>query len=243
MAFSHKPSQGKETIMTMSETTMCERDDWGAPASIPAFHVASMFRRADPESYDDARREFFIQVNLNPFRTRSEEFHQRMEDAFDQWFTFDYHLDQLGLTPFAVASAYARDENETVGERGYAELCETSRTNFASWFWVREANAAESRIVLEDVINGGIYGVRDFATAAAFDGAKGGAVVVRIARVRGAWRMVGDPLFQARKPDSARFRLHLASCLRTWDPKFIDLVRLLFGCDPHLKLDLKDMRW
>ncbi|NEG55194.1 hypothetical protein [Bifidobacterium platyrrhinorum] len=228
--------------MTMGEAVLVggrdrrEGGDDDVAGMLPLDRVSRMFRRADLVTYGDARREFFIQVDLNPFRTRTPAFHARMEDVFEQWFALDCQLDVGGLTPFAVAAAYARDEHG-VDEDGYRDLCELSSSNFASWFWVRGASAACGTVTVEDLAGGGMYEVADRPLACRLDGARGGSLVGRLARVRGAWRMPWRPLYEARIPGDERFRLHMASMLHAWDPGFVDYARMLYGRDACLKVD------
>ena len=242
-----EPSANPEGgIMTMGESVAVGERDRGrrGVATLPVHKVVSMFRNGDLVTYGDARREFFIQVNLNPFRTRTRAFHERMEDAFAQWFSFDYHLDISGLTPFAVAAAVERDGHcgrDGVGESAYRDLCETSSSNFASWFWVRGASAVSGEVVVEDLAHGGMYEVQDRALAGRFDGATGGTVIGRIAEVRGVWRMPWATLYEAHTPCDDMFRVHVASSLHEWDPGYADYARLLFGRDPRLNVDWEDM--
>lgn len=210
-------------------------------ASIPTDRVVAMFRENDLVTYGDARREFFIQLNLNPFRPRSRAFHEHVEDAFAQWFAFDYHLDVSGLTPFAVAAAYERLDRGDLGERGYRDLCEMSSSNVASWFWVRGACAGSGVVTVEDLAHGGVFDVRDRAAARRFGGACGGTIIGRVAEVRGVWRMPWTTLYEAHTPDDDAFRAHVAASLRAWEPGYVDYARLLFGRDRHLKVDWEEV--
>lgn len=227
--------------MTMTTTPAIEDRDDGLPTTIPAFEVARMFRQADLVTYGDARREFFIQANLNPFKTRTPAFHKTMEDAFEQWFAFDYHLGVDGRTPFATLAESLHEEGGWVKEREYRDMCETEETNLASWFWIRRADASEPCIELEDLVNGGIYEVRNASLAARYDGACGGTLVLRIAKTRGVWRVLCAPLYESPLPNDERARVATGAALRTWGPRFADLVRLLFGRDPRMNLDWADM--
>lgn len=218
----------------------CERGDPGF-ATIPTDKVVAMFRENDLVTYGDARREFFIQLNLNPFRTRSRSFHEHVEDAFAQWFAFDYHLDVSGLTPFVVAAARESEDGGDVKERGYQDLCETAVSNFASWFWVHGANAAEGTVTVEDLARGGIIEIHDRAAAGRFDGASGGSIIGRVAQVRGVWRMPWTPLYEAHTPSDDTFRVHVAASLHEWEPGYVDYARMLFGRDRRLKIDWEEM--
>ncbi|PLS29853.1 hypothetical protein [Bifidobacterium parmae] len=210
-------------------------------ATVPMADVVAMFRENDLVTYGDARREFFIQLNLNPFRPRSRAFHEHVEDAFAQWFAFDYHLDVSGLTPFAVAAAYERLDRGDLGERGYRDLCEMSSSNVASWFWVRGACAGSGVVTVEDLAHGGVFDVRDRAAARRFDGACGGTIIGRVAEVRGVWRMPWATLYEAHTPDDDAFRAHVAASLRAWEPGYVDYARLLFGRDRRLKVDWEEV--
>lgn len=233
----------KGDIMTMNDVMTVDgldRDDTGV-VTLPTDRVVAMFREGDVVTYGDARREFFIQVNLNPFRTRSRAFHDHLEEVFAQWFAFDYHLDVSGLTPYAVAAAYEREDRDGVGEREYRDLCETSASNFASWFWVRRACAAEGTLVVEDLARGGIIEVRNRAAAARFDGACGGSIIGRLAEVRGVWRMPWPTLYEAHTPCDDTFRVHVAASLHEWEPGYADYARLLYGRDRRLKVDWEEV--
>ena len=213
--------------------SMQDRDDGQQsvrkPALLDTADIAKMFRRADLVLYGDARRSFFEEVNLDPFKRRSQRFLDRLEWCFEEWFSYDFALNDEDATPFDVVASFLHDRDERIGDREYDELREVSRTNFVSWFWVRESSAVKHALVLEDLIHGGLYELRNDPLAAAFDGATGGSLVIRIARGNDEWRLIDIPLYQARRPGGSTTRDAIAEPLRGWRPDYVDLVRMVYG--------------
>ena len=288
-------------------TTTMHAQDGGAdgPALLHTGDVANCLMRLDLCSYAKARRRFYDEVNLNPFRKHPEDVMRLIEWSFEDWLAFDCSIvatlggDGIGGTPDPMGgfgfgagemrfeldhggrrehmriheNGWSDPDHECLGQAGsgqgsavgggrscaepvagislYAamveflgnrgrreldtravsDLREVDATNFASMFWVRESNASTGHMTLEDLVHGGEYDVACAPLAAQYDGARGGMIVNRIAKVREAWRPCGIPVHEARRPDDAETREDLARLFRDggWSPDFPALVRLFHG--------------
>ncbi|NMM93726.1 hypothetical protein [Bifidobacterium oedipodis] len=242
--------------------TMIDTEDPGAPAMLDTKDVAEMFKRHNLAIYAEARRTFYRKINISPFKRRSPKLLRLIEWSFWDWFAFDCSITGLvtgndctdlrlefeddqdeGISPFLSIAEFLHRHDDRVGERQMSDFLEIDSTNFASVFWINDANAATGLLDLEDIIHGGEYMVDCPPVAAQYDGAHGGMIVNRIARARGAWRQCAIPLYEARRPDSPEAKRAIASafCETRQCPDFADLVRFFYGRTNDTGLDWEDM--
>lgn len=206
----------------MTEATAAVEDS-GAPAILDTKDVVDMFKQCNLAVYAEARREFYREVSLNPFKPHPEGLLRMIEWQFWDWFSFDCSISDIGLTgdegsdmrvelvhnkdngisPFRAMAEYMYAVDPQVGERNLQDFRDIDDTNFASMFWIKDANAVKGIMTVEDLINGGIYDVAS-PQAAEYDGARGGLIVNRIARVRGRWQGCAIPIYEAHRPDDPK---------------------------------------
>ncbi|WP_242689587.1 hypothetical protein [Bifidobacterium imperatoris] len=235
----------------MMSVTTAAIGDPGSPAMLDTRDVVEMFKRFSRTVYDDARREFYRKVNLNPFKPHSQYVLQLVEWSFLDWFSFDCRItgveiagigpegprveleyDALrGISPFLAAAEYLHDHDGGVGDAALGDLREVDESNFASMFWIRDANAVQGRLMVEDLIHGEFYSVFDPMAAAQYDGAHGGLIVNRIAHARGIWRSCAIPLYEARRPDAPDAKADIAKEFRNagYTPDVAGLLRFFYG--------------
>ena len=204
--------------------------------------VADLFRRADLAFYADARRDFLTQTRPRRQAGCDKMFDDRIERCFEEWFAFDCELSRCGDTPFDVAAKYWRGVKGALDVDEYRELRQLSKTNVASWFHVVDSDASIGRLWLGDCSGGIVYAVADRALSARLDGVRRGALVGRIAQSRGAWRLLGEPLYVSRREEPDRAYANFCQLLGVRRPLYADLVRLLFGSSADVHADYSMMR-
>lgn len=245
--------------MTMTMTAV---DDSDSPVMLDTKDIAEIFKRCSLAVYAEARRKFYREVNLNPFKSYSEGLMRFLEWMFWDWFAYDCAVssdisddesenmrmllqpDSVdGVSPFRSMSEYLYETDPRIGDREIHDLREVDETNFTSIFWIHDANAAQGRMVLEDVIHGGRYQVFGGESVAKYDGAHGGMIANRIARVRGVWRFCAIPIYEARQPDGPEVGEAIAQSFRDtgYRPDFPGLVRFYYGRAKDTGLDWEDM--
>lgn len=222
-------------------TIECMESEHDGPTLLYSGDVARAFRAIDGDEYKRARREFIRLSGFDFRRIADRNLRGYMRCLFEEWFAYDRPVDGMGsTTPFDVVARSLYEGDAAVGEPQYADFLDFSDTNFAAWFWIRDANASTKSMMLENLADGGTYEVADPEYAARFDGATGGSLMVRIARVRGEWRMVGHPEVVMREPADEDFRCCLTDMLGQWRPGFPELVGMLFS--PHPAMADRDGR-
>lgn len=235
----------------MSMVTVAAIGDPDSPAMLDTKDVVDMFKRSNLAVYAEARREFYRKVNLDPFKPHSQYVLQLVEWSFLDWFSFDCRISGSGITgnesedmlveleydalrgisPFRAAAEYLHRHAGGVGDIDLDDLREVDETNFASMFWIRDANAVQGRLMVEDLIHGELYSVFDPRAAARYDGAHGGLIVNRIARARGMWRSCAIPLYEARRPDALDAKADISREFRDtgYTPDVAGLLRFFYG--------------
>ncbi|PJM74558.1 hypothetical protein [Bifidobacterium simiarum] len=267
--------------------TMEHADDSGT-ALLDTGSVAELFRRSDPEGYDDARRRFYREVNMNPFKRHPDGVLRLIDWSFCDWFAFECAVDPASVdddgrdgrprlrlrrenghgndddghgdggrdgdcrdgdgyagpskSPYLVAAERLYDCGR-IGTAHLADMREVDATNFASMFWIDDANASRSRMRVKDVRNGRSYELYCPPDAAKYDGAHGGVIVNRIARVRGTWRPCAIAVYEARRPDGPDTRDALMNAFGKggYHPDFPGWIRLFYGRAKDTGLDMEDM--
>ena len=221
-------------------TVDCMNDDTddGHPSLLYAGDVARLFRMADKDEYKRARREFIRASDIDFRQIAHAGLRAYMRGLFEEWFAYDRPVDESGTTPFDIIAGAMFELDGTVGERQYRDFREFSSTTFAAWFWILDANASTRIMSVENLADGRRYEVYAGDFAARCDGAKGGSMLVRIARPRGTWRMLGNPNVYLREPNDEDEHHYLSSIIRGWNPGFPELVGTLFA--PHPGLVRKD---
>ncbi|PJM79375.1 hypothetical protein [Bifidobacterium scaligerum] len=241
--------------MTVTATT----EDSGLPVMLDSKDVVDAFKRYNLAIYAEARREFYHEVNLNPFRPHAESTLRFVEWMFWDWFSYDCaisghglsldesedleleleHRPGMGISPFIAMGELLYEHTDKIDNRGICDLRDIDETNFASMFWIRDANAASGCLRLEDIVQGGTYDVMDHAAAGKYDGARGGMIVNRIAYARGAWRTCAIPVYEARRPDDPEVGGKLIRDFRNcgYRPDFPGLVRFFYGRAKDTGLD------
>lgn len=242
------------------------RDDSNArpPGGMPAAlldtaDIARFFERQEPDLYYECKREFDREVDLNPYKRHSEAVLDLVRWMFYDWFAFECSIAltgeedadgfprcarvpaDKGVSPFCFMTklAYVRD---MIDDAVHSDLNEVDATNKATIFWILDANASTRMMRLEDVMHGGEYTVFGGAIAARYDGAHGGTLVNRIARVRGTWRFCAVSLYEARRPDTPEVRGLLIKSFGKggYQPDFPGLVRFFYGRAKDTGLDWED---
>ena len=244
----------------MTEATAAVEDS-GAPAILDTKDVVDMFKQCNLAVYAEARREFYREVSLNPFKPYPEGLLRMIEWQFWDWFSFDCSISDIGLTgdessdmrvelvhnkdngisPFRAMAEYVYAVDPQVGERKLQDFRDIDDTNFASMFWIKDANAVKGIMTVEDLINGGIYDVAS-PQAAEYDGTRGGLIVNRIARVRGRWQGCAIPIYEAHRPDDPKTGEAIARSFRHsgYRPDFPGLVRFFYGRAKDTGLDWEE---
>ncbi|PLS31000.1 hypothetical protein Uis1B_1290 [Bifidobacterium margollesii] len=243
-------------------TTMESAENSGG-TMLDTFDVADLFRRCDPDGYADARRRFYRAVNMNPFKKHPEAMLRMIEWSFCDWLAFDCAVDpsstdaddvdgaprfrmrrgkEPGESPY-LATAKRLYDCDRINAAQLDDMREMDSTNFVSVFWITDAEAVRSRMKVEDLMHGGEYELLSAPDAAKYDGAHGGVIVNRIARVRGAWRPCAIAIYEARRPDTKRTRNALAGIFgpKGYHPDFPGLLRLFYGRARDIGLDWEDL--
>ena len=153
----------------MTEATAAVEDS-GAPAILDTKDVVDMFKQCNLAVYAEARREFYREVSLNPFKPHPEGLLRMIEWQFWDWFSFDCSISDIGLTgdegsdmrvelvhnkdngisPFRAMAEYMYAVDPQVGERKLQDFRDIDDTNFASMFWLKDANAVKGIMTVED---------------------------------------------------------------------------------------------
>lgn len=237
-------------------------EDSGTPAILDTQDVVDMFKQCNLAVYAEARREFYREVSLNPFKLHSKDLLRMIEWQFWDWFSFDCSISDIGLTgdegsdmrvelvhnrdsgisPFRAMAEYLYATDPQVGGRELQDFRDIDDTNFASMFWIKDANAARGIMTVEDIINGGIYDLASPHEAAQYDGARGGMIVNRIACVRGMWKSCAIPIYESRRPNNPEVGAAMAQDFREagYRPDFPGLVRFFYGRAKDTGLDWED---
>ena len=211
------------------------------PAFLDTHHIYEWVRREDPDECNEARRTFYREVNLNPFKRHPHEELRMVEWLFWDWLAFDWRTED-GLSPYRRIARTLHDNDAGLDDQDWLDVQETDDTQFLSMFWIKEADAAKGRLVLEDIADEGReYLIPIPQYAARYDGARGGTVITRIARVRGAWRPFSMRLYESRRPDTPHAREVLIDSFRHYHPDAAGWVRFLYGRAKDTGLDWEDM--
>lgn len=214
-------------------TVECMSDDQG-PATLYSGDVARLFKVADKDEYKRARREFIRASDIDFRQIADVGLRATMRCLFEEWFAYDRPVDESGTTPFDIIARALFERDDGVCDREYEDFREFSATNFAAWFWIRDASASSRRMTVENMADGRDYEVYAGDFAARCDGARGGSMLVRIARPRGTWRMCGNPSVFMREPNDEDGHRFLSEIIREWDPGFPELVGALFAPHPGM---------
>ncbi|KAB7789849.1 hypothetical protein [Bifidobacterium leontopitheci] len=221
--------------------------------------IARFFERHEPDLYYECKREFDREVDLNPYKRHSEAVLNLVRWMFYDWFAFECAIVMTGkenadgypqtrrvprgegISPFGYMTELAHVQ-DMIDDAVRSDLKEVDATNKATIFWIRDANAATQRMRLEDVMHGGEYTVYGGDLAARYDGAHGGMLVNRIARVRGMWRFCAVCLYESRRPDTPRARQKLLTGFGKggYQPDFPGLVRFFYGRAKDTGLDWEE---
>lgn len=78
----------------MTEATAAVEDS-GAPAILDTKDVVDMFKQCNLAVYAEARREFYREVSLNPFKPYPEGLLRMIEWQFWDWFSFDCSISDI----------------------------------------------------------------------------------------------------------------------------------------------------
>lgn len=241
--------------------TMTAVEDPGLPVMLDTKDIAQIFKRCNLAVYAEARRRFYREVNLNPFKHHSESLLRFLEWMFWDWFAYDCAVSSelsgdeaedmcitlesdvdCGISPFLAIGEFLYETDPRIGEREIRDLREVDETNFASMFWIHDANAAKGTMMLEDVVHGGYYELHGGEVASQYDGAHGGLIVNRIAHVRNHWQFCAIPVYEAHRPDAPEVGESIAKSFRDtgYRPDFPGLVRLFYGRAKDTGMDLED---
>ncbi|WP_243386584.1 hypothetical protein [Bifidobacterium primatium] len=246
----------------MKQAILDDENEPRGAAMLDTGDIADLFRECDPDGYTAARRRFYHEVNLNPFKRHPDQLLRLIEWSFCDWFSYECTVDASseddeddegfpryrvgpdgdGRSPFRVAGERLHDCGR-INDDQLADMRQIAETNFATMFWIHDSNAAKGRIVLEDLIRGGEYSVWCPPVAAKYDGAHGGMIVNRIAKVDGAWRPCGLPVYETRYPNTPDVRRGLIREFKRLDyhPDFPGLIRFFYGRAKDTGLDWEDM--
>lgn len=200
------------------------------PSILCPADVADMIYIVDDRLYNRAHQEFLKATDVDSRRLRDAQSRAFVESLFAEWLTYEKEIEDRGMraTPFRMISECLR-ENGDIDGRQLGDLREIDRTNIASCFWIREANAASRRLVLEDLVHDDVYEVRNAPIAAEWDGTSGGAMIARIARARGTWRLVSPPVASLRGPSDGTLLDGLRADAHAYHPHYLDLLRAVLG--------------
>ncbi|KFI51764.1 hypothetical protein [Bifidobacterium biavatii] len=237
----------------MTSTMIGIDDEETAPAMLDTKDVADTLKVHAPEFYEESRRMFYSEVNLHPFKKHSKDTLHFIEWMFWDWLAFDRRIglsgsdgEQLeinqyddGMSPYLALARVLHNDGK-ISDRQLDDMSETDDTNFTSVFWIRNASAARRTMRLEDAMNGGEYTVSAPGKAAEYDGARGGMIVTRIAKVRGSWRPCAISIYEARRPDSPKTRLAVIDAFGSYRTDFPGLVRFFYGRAKDTGLDWED---
>ncbi|NEG89233.1 hypothetical protein [Bifidobacterium aerophilum] len=210
--------------------------------------VASQFKKWDPTFHARTQRIFRASGacrELGQDRPLSES----DERAFHDWFALDCRIRQVtdrdasydgarftltydddGMSPYLMM-AEMMHENGSIGDRAIRDMREMDITNFASAFGIIGIDESEGRLMLEDLMWEGEYDVAVTASKMAqYARSKHhGMVVGRIAKIRGAWMLYGDPIYESERPVSVYGlrKLHTLRCI-TETPDFLGLKDMFY---------------
>ncbi|MCH9276006.1 hypothetical protein JS533_006930 [Bifidobacterium amazonense] len=237
----------------MTNTMISIGDEEKAPVMLDTKDVADILRTHAPEFYAESRRTFYGEVNLHPFKKHSRHTLDFVEWMFWDWLALDQRIGlsgpdegRLGISQYDdgispyLAFARVLHNDGRISDRQFGDMRETDETNFTSVFWIRSASAVRGTMRLEDAMNGGEYIVSTPDKSAEYDGARGGMIVTRIARVRGSWRPCAIPVYEARRPDSPQTRLAVIDAFGSYRTDFPGLVRFFYGRAKDTGLDWED---
>lgn len=205
--------------------------------------VTNMIYIADDRLYDRAHREFMEATDVDVRQVRDAHRRALVESLFEEWLSYDRTMGDGAdaPTPFGLVMECLHGTGD-IDDRQLAVLRDIDRTNIASLFWVRQASAADRRIVLEDLVHGNVYKVRDAPIAAEWDGATGGAMIVRIAKAHGVWRLLSPPVVAIRGTADGSLRADLLADARAFHPHYLDLLRAVLAGDSHGLFSRHDAR-
>lgn len=243
-------------------TTMENVEDPGV-ALLDTCDVADLFQRCDPEGYATARRRFYREVSINPFKKHPEAMLRLIEWSFCDWFAFECAVEgssigddgdgggprfrvcpegKTGKSPYLVTAERLYD-CDGIDAAQLSDMRDVDATNFASIFWIDDANAVKSLMRVEDVMNGGRYELHCPSDSAKYDGAHGGTIVNRIAKVRGVWRPCAIAIYESRRPDTRQTRDMLVESFGPcgYQPDFPGLLRFFYGRAKDTGLDWEDL--
>lgn len=240
-------------------------DDEGL-ALLDTGDVVAWFERLYPHTVAGLRRLFRREVNLSPYKRYSPDVLRLIEWMFWDWFAFDCAVTAIcsdddgdgpdraaevviepakdGMSPYrAVAECLHDGDDALMSDRQLGDALETDESNFAAMFWIHDANAVSGTMTVEDVFNGGVYRVWCPDASARYDGAHGGLIVSRIAKVRGKWRFCAIPVYESRYPGTVEDGRGFIDDMRRGEyrPDFPGLVRFFYGRAKDTGLDMEDM--
>ncbi|KAB8288130.1 hypothetical protein DSM100685_1805 [Bifidobacterium avesanii] len=207
-------------------------DNENPPAILYPGDVADIMRELQTDEYRKARRAFSRRLGIDPRDVGDPEFRGYVTYLFNEWLTYDVRLDEdNGLTPFdfVAMGAYGRG---LLSEGQFEDMREVSESNFVSWFWMLGVSAATRLVRIEDLASGEVYEIRDAETAARYDGAPGGSMVARLARVRDAWHFVSPPPAVLREPYDDRERRRVTMLVQMRQPDFLGLLATVLTYNP-----------
>lgn len=212
------------------------------PAILYPPDVADIMRHAQPGVYRRAQRSFVRQFGMDPRDAVNAAFRDCAHYLFCEWLTYDVKLEGADdLTPFdfVALSAYGRG---LLSDRHFADMQEISESNFASWFWMNRVSAAERTVVIEDLADGTVYSIQAPDIAARYDGAPGGSMVARLAKVRDEWLFVSPPPAVIRDPHGEQERERVATLAQLHQSDFLGLLAQVLPYDPTYLQEVRRAR-
>ena len=187
-------------------------------------YVVEYYTKTQPGLITIASQEFmdYVQPAADlPYQQR-----QQLPELMVEWFVFDYLLPN-GLTPLQEYIKLNPDrQTRTVMRR----LEEAESTQFATDFWLEEAVADQSLLVLQPFGSQTQYRVLERLGSRQLDG-RTGAIGVRLTKIEDEWSIAGNFVYYYPVQPTQQMRdmlLHTGSSAST---AFIDIVKRVFSQD------------
>ena len=148
-----------------------------------------------------------------------------LNEAFREWFTFDYKLNVYGETPFDVAIQYYRGMLKKIDYSQFMKLREMSKTNFTALCHIIGVDSEKECIYLEDSFTKEEYILSDHVLSLKYGNINSGTFIGRLAVVQGLWKIIGIPLYVSDRDDIRLIYDNLRQ--RNTHPLYIDYIYAL----------------